>query len=1012
MTNEDDGPMKKLPEVEVPNRYQPDLDDISIMSDVSSTNDKQMRKAFVPYRIDETNMEKMDALFEQGYGSELAASLPNQALISIYGFSDKQVKASQMTYLGANAGVNLEFSSDSEDSQEGGDNVYEDDDTISSTLSSGTRSRGLSISSSEPGLFTNLKKSVKFPSNNTKHLLLNRQPTTQFSKLKSNNYDDDISIGSHSSTSSIRKLNGSAPSGSKQAHFSLAKLETRQINSASANLFSTSTPAFSFQNSPTHQFSPERKPYINPMTSISPSIESQSVRSTPFKTMLSSQAITVDNVFERSGLIDPAISLSNIQKTASVDAFFSEVDPLALSGNNNTGKEMKSKKKKSRYPNDETGFYENTGLASDVEDENNEDEWEFSDDESENEENGDNEIDWELDEEDNQNPFMKQKKMRIRAEKLIDHNFIKKLFTQKTTLAQTQDLIKRMENLLQIIDSENTGYVTFEQFTRLLLAISPAHLVRHDVQNFLQNQTDDINNFIDYKEFIITGKVLILTKLQKMQYLKYKNQLVKDERNRKILNGKNPNKKKKTGLIEDSVVNYQNAEDLKETFDYRNEITSTLTWLKRQKNYHGDDTTYTWKNHLKWYEKRKSVALIWLIRRSVRALNYEKKLLAAQKLLMLDRQKAFAITYLMEVGKNALSSQFQRKDAKRHLLKRVIHARKFIVRINETFRSLKIIGERAKDEMILEENYQEFKKREKERQEEEVKKSLVEEENRIYYQKLHEASAGSSHSRVETLHKTLNFNQFYKIYHIQMISYKYLKIKAQKALSHSSFQDKAFNFLFTKAQKIKNLLYTQDKIQYELRMRSELALLFLEKQEQSLLGLIRIGNKAYRHIQRQEDAIEYLFNKGKDSLSFLDHQSNTSDYLYALGQRTLRLLNLREYSFEYLRNRCVRAERFIIRKQEATEFLRMKPYGLWKIIDKCHEAQDWLVARAERAKDYLITRHKSQQYLKVRLFFNYCIYIVFFLYFIIVFFFSLLLEKRQIHLESLWLLFMNFVNSV
>ena len=86
------------------------------------------------------------------------------------------------------------------------------------------------------------------------------------------------------------------------------------------------------------------------------------------------------------------------------------------------------------------------------------------------------------------NPHHHRKMMRIRAEKLIDHSFTKKLFSKKASTSQVQDLIKRMESVLQLMDKDDSGFVTWECFARLILAVAPSHLLRADVLAFMSGE--------------------------------------------------------------------------------------------------------------------------------------------------------------------------------------------------------------------------------------------------------------------------------------------------------------------------------------------------------------------------------------------------------------------------------------------------------------------------------------------------------------------------------------------
>ena len=92
---------------------------------------------------------------------------------------------------------------------------------------------------------------------------------------------------------------------------------------------------------------------------------------------------------------------------------------------------------------------------------------------------------------------------------------------------------------------------------------SSTHTLREDVEDFLDAQVDSDEDQINYREFVISGKVTIVQKQHGHSILP--------------ING----------------------------------------WLERQKLYSGDASTWTWKNHLKWYNERKRGKGIWLMRRKL-----------------------------------------------------------------------------------------------------------------------------------------------------------------------------------------------------------------------------------------------------------------------------------------------------------------------------------------------------------------------------------------------------------
>ena len=142
----------------------------------------------------------------------------------------------------------------------------------------------------------------------------------------------------------------------------------------------------------------------------------------------------------------------------------------------------------------------------------------------------------------------KGKRLRIRAEKLLDHKFARALFNKKVGVKQIQSLVKRLSDILEMVDPEKSGYVTWQQFGRTVAAVAPPELLRSDIDEFLTAQANDAQgDYINYHEFLITGKVTIIEKIHGRSVLP--------------ING----------------------------------------WLERQRKYTGDASTHTWQNHLNWY---------------------------------------------------------------------------------------------------------------------------------------------------------------------------------------------------------------------------------------------------------------------------------------------------------------------------------------------------------------------------------------------------------------------------
>ena len=127
-------------------------------------------------------------------------------------------------------------------------------------------------------------------------------------------------------------------------------------------------------------------------------------------------------------------------------------------------------------------------------------------------------------------PPQAKRRVRIRAEKLVDHRFTQLLFSKRASLHDTMLLgetelsapaaaalsrcanpsfppspsrlppslplpppsspsslssrptVKRLQDVLELVDADRSGYVTWEYFGRAVLALAPPKLLRADVQ--------------------------------------------------------------------------------------------------------------------------------------------------------------------------------------------------------------------------------------------------------------------------------------------------------------------------------------------------------------------------------------------------------------------------------------------------------------------------------------------------------------------------------------------------
>ena len=545
---------------------------LSNRSEVSSEVDETRlrRRPFIPYRINnEDNMNKIDNLFSQGYQHELAASLPNTAIMSKFGFDQ-------------DSSLMLLSDSDDDDS-EGGDEEGDGDASVNSTLSSGTPSLSLSSVAENHSLAYSgyTKSSVMKTSASSDNPVSHRAafdfkvfsptdssdryhppPSSPSSypsrsiaaaeKHREGGDDEDFYPAALSSSRPI-VVAASSPVRARSSHFRLGGHILRQpyldYDDDDNNIAPThTTHAHRGSTAPTHTAHAHRAgddrllimhqdggsiytgAHMN-SHSASMMMMSRAKNDIIIAHAASQSSVSVGSLHPKPSsdlVVHPPFfdscsykqqqqppttapvgttrnRSSEQSKGGSISDLLAHLDPLSSSSNVSSGfraKEflsMQEEKRKRKKKNAMQQVVEEKSWMSDDDDEEEEEV-----EEEEADQNGTGEsFDDQTGETDAgffnshlnesggsrlNNPHLHRKMMRIRAEKLIDHSFTKKLFSKKASTSQVQDLIKRMESVLQLMDKDDSGFVTWECFARLILAVAPSHLLRADVLAFMSGE--------------------------------------------------------------------------------------------------------------------------------------------------------------------------------------------------------------------------------------------------------------------------------------------------------------------------------------------------------------------------------------------------------------------------------------------------------------------------------------------------------------------------------------------
>lgn len=446
--------------------------------------------------------------------------------------------------------------------------------------------------------------------------------------------------------------------------------------------------------------------------------------------------------------------------------------------------------------------------------------------------------------------YEERKKVRLRAEKLVDYSFTKRLFIRgKATVQDAQDLIHRMESIIQMLDKDRTGFITWESFSRLILSLAPPHLLRADVMSFLNAQSVNDEDMIDYKEFIISGKVMVINK---------------DEPASKI---------------------------------------PIQGWLTRQKMFTNEATTYTWKNHVEWYRGRKSQAMIWLMRYGQRAILLIDKMIIAQKYLAEIGKKARAKNHLISCGEKALYAEELRLNAMRSVVKRCIRARRFLTAKEEANRFLMYIAKNVltflaeknnegNEQMALMRILK--KKKALEDAAEEYKRSRI----HIGY-----SNFFNLHQRYQHSHEWLVVQAEKASKHSsrQDECRYWLTDFADGVLAQIKKVEDAYSWLEERANAMLYYCAEQDTVWLSLIRLGTNAYRYLVRQEEALEWLLDRARHVVEHCKTQDIVGDSLVLYGQKKLKFLNDREHAFAYMVRRKEMTLDLLERRQICFEYLK---------------------------------------------------------------------------------------------------------------
>lgn len=833
---QDVGPIVKFPKIEVANRIDPmKLDESSLAgSDISSLQDyKPSFDPFQPYRIDDNNLKKLEAIFSgKKPDIKLSPRLPYEmkedisdtesvgSVGSSISFSDNSMHSDIPFYAATNANIMFEKSlrvgaAKSYGIMLGGADKAITEDYLGSNMS-------ISSSISSQTRYRNFEERSQIGDNH-KHALYGGE-------LMSISHSHRVpALLPHSKRE--RRTDGSdaVMVGKPRNLFGLNRsVDLENTSQAAASVFTHSG-------------------LINPHHSLDLTVHKKKLRKQETLDDIPTLPLSLESIASITASRSK-LSVTSGNESADIPDMLATIDPLSL--------------------NVSAGYHaafrdDVRSLASDPDDSGSSDD----DEESVKEQVDDDMISVEGGFK-RKNQFSSKRKMRIRAEKLIDLTFTKRLFNTKARIADMQDFIGRLETILELMDKESSGYITWESFARVIISLAPQQLLRADVVAFLEAQSDDQQALVDYKEFLISGKVMVIQKQNGRSILP--------------LNG----------------------------------------WLERQRMYAGDPSTYTWKNHVKWYKRRTSHAIIWLMRRAAKAMEYAGVLVQAREDLHKAAVKAKAYTFLIEVAWCAEQSHKRRIEAKKSLMLRTYHARRYMARVEEAHTFLKYSA-----------------------------KGLIDAEKK---------EGKPQMKYLPPKPKQADYGNLYRLLKLKSDAFKDLLGFAIWARNLQKKRMEELEWLISIGQRTKAQAILRARAQQWLFEYAERAHAFGVIQDSAWVSLLRIGESAFKHMLRQESCLEWTISRGSRAVQHVQRQADIEAGLQKFGQFKLRYMNNREVGYAWLVARRKRGENLIKNRIKATNWLRNRPILFWKQEELVANAFLWLCARGTKSKEHTLKQAKAK----------------------------------------------------
>ena len=294
--------------------------------------------------------------------------------------------------------------------------------------------------------------------------------------------------------------------------------------------------------------------------------------------------------------------------------------------------------------------------------------------------------------------------------------------------------------MFDLVDPESKGFIPWEAFTRIITSIAPARMLRADIQQFFDSQTGQKDCTVNYREFVMSGKVLLLEKAH-------------------------PQKEK----------------------------LSVRGWIRRQRQFTGNADTYTWKNHLQWFKKNQCRTVLWLMRKATKAFGMIEVFRTTSMYLAHVGKRALAVDWLIKTANHVINTNIEREAAKNRLILLSLKARRTKSNRAEAYRFLENTGRVARAEK---DPVGELPVNDK------VLSLLPLEDTISVGPVVEHLSVEKVKLQVDPPKRKADYGTLYRVNYTRKIAIAWLQTRAVAAKAHSLHQDKDWWLLHSYAQQV------------------------------------------------------------------------------------------------------------------------------------------------------------------------------------------------------------------